>query len=126
MRSTIAILLGFIVLFGTSFWVSSRINHTAEIIQVQLQQAELHLQSNQWEAAASAYNQAYVNWSKVRKWWAVFLNHNTLDNMEICYQRLQQFILTQEKALALAELNTLQILLENIPESEALRLNNIL
>lgn len=126
MRSTLVIILGFVMIFGTASVIAVKIDHSSDLIQDQLKKAEVLLQSKQWDEASSVIDDAYDSWLGAKNWWAVFLNHSTLDSIEISYQRLQQFALTQDVSQSLAELHTLKILLENIPESESLRLNNIL
>ncbi len=126
MRSTLVIILGFIIIFSTASIIAVKIDHSSELIQDQLEEADVLLQSQQWDEASSVIADAYDSWLGAKSWWAVFLNHSTLDSIEISYKRLQQFALTKDVSQSLAELHTLKILLENIPESESLRLNNIL
>ncbi|NLI90874.1 MAG: DUF4363 family protein [Peptococcaceae bacterium] len=126
MRSTIAIILGFFILISISVWIGVQVKHTAETIQVELNQAETLIHSNEWSEASALIDKTFNNWTSARHWWAIILNHSTLDSIEISYARLQQFTQNKETSLSLAELNTLKVLLENIPESESLRLNNIL
>lgn len=126
MRSTIAIIMGFVILLGSSLYVANRINYTSENMQVQLDQAEISIRANNWEQALGQINETYQHWSKSKNWWAVVLNHSTLSNIEISYLRLQEFTANKEVSLSLAELKTLLFLLKEIPESETLRFNNIL
>ena len=126
MRSTIAIVLGFTILFGFSLYFTKQINFSAEIIQIQLKQAEIFIQSNKWEEANITIDETYKSWTDTKRWWAIVLNHSTLNSIEISHIRLQQFAINKEFSLSLAELNTLIILLRDIPESEILRLNNVL
>jgi len=126
MRSTISIIVGFLVLFSISIFITGQIDRTADTIMLQLDKAEVLIAAEKWDEAETIINSTYENWLTAKNWLAIVLNHSTLSNIEISYKRLQQFSLTKEKALSLAELNTLKIMLEDIPESEALRLNNIL
>lgn len=126
MRYTFAIITGFIILIGSSIYIGYSINHTSNHLQVQLNQAEVLIRSNNWNEALNNINKTYSYWSESKKWWAIVLNHSTLSNIEICYLRLQQFTMNKEVSLSLAELKTLLLLLKEIPESETLRLHNIL
>lgn len=126
MRSTILIIAGFLILFSISIFITGQINQTADVIMGELDKAEVLIAAEQWAEAEAIINSTYEKWFVARNWLAIVLNHSTLNSIEISYKRLQQFCLTKEKALSLAELNTLKIMLEDIPESEALRLNNIL
>ncbi|RNC28743.1 MAG: hypothetical protein AWM53_01184 [Candidatus Dichloromethanomonas elyunquensis] len=125
MRATIAIILGFLILISISAYLGIQIQHTAQTIQAELNQAEVLIHSNRWNEASALIDETLDDWSQAKLWWAIILNHNTLDTIEISYARLRQYTLNQETSHSLAELNTLMVLLENIPESESLRLNNI-
>ncbi len=126
MRSALSIILGFAILIGASSYISSEMKRTSHIIQDQLDQVEILIQSDRWEEASQQINQAYKSWSQAKKWFATVLNHSTLNSIEICYQRLYQFSQFKETSLSLAELKTLAILIKDIPESDNLNLINIL
>ncbi len=126
MRSTIGIVLGFAVLIGGSLYISGIIESASENIQAQLDQAETMIYSQEWDQAADIVSQAYQSWQPLKKWWALVLNHSTLNNIEISYLRVQQYVLNKEAAHTLAELETLKLLLNDIPESQTIRIYNIL
>ncbi|MGI6449593.1 MAG: DUF4363 family protein [Desulfitobacteriia bacterium] len=126
MRSTIAIIVGFVLLIFCSLYVTNKINTTSENILAELSEAEVQLRANDWEVALLKINETYEQWSVAKNWWAMILNHSTINNIEISYLRLQQYAGHKDQALAMAELKTLLLLLKDVPESEALRLNNIL
>jgi len=124
--TTIIIILGFVILIGASALISGQIKKNSEIIQVQLEQAEVLIQNDDWDKASLKINEAYNSWSEAKKWWAIVLNHSSLNSIEISCQRLYQFTLARNATLSLAELNTLKILVKDIPDSESLRIDNIL
>lgn len=126
MRSAIGILLGFAILIGGSMYVTNKIELTAQNINSQLEQAEELINSNDWDEAIGIINQAYEKWQPVKPYWALVLNHNTLSSIEISCLRLQQYALYKEYAHTLAEIETLKILLNDIPESQSIRIYNIL
>lgn len=124
-RTTIAICLGFVILFGISIYLAQEINNSSEFIQSKLKQVEILIISDNWEEAIMKTNEAYEYWSEVKEWWALILNHNILNNIDISYARLQQFNINKEVTHSLAELKTLIVLLKDIAKSETLKLNNI-
>ncbi|HHV65813.1 MAG TPA: DUF4363 family protein [Peptococcaceae bacterium] len=126
MRSTIAILVGFAILVGSSIFINYKIDDTSEDIRAQLIQAEFDLRANNWDTALEKINQTYEQWSKAKNWWAMLLNHSTINSIDISYLRLQQFVGNQDLTLSLAELKVLLLLLEDVPKSETVRLKNIL
>ncbi|NLO98195.1 MAG: DUF4363 family protein [Peptococcaceae bacterium] len=125
MRATVIIVLGFIILFGCSTAVSYKVNTTAVIIDEGLKQAVPFIETDQWDKASQIINNNYQNWLKAKQFWALFINHNTLNNVEISFQKLNQLILHREKSFSLAELEALRILIRDIPETERLKLINI-
>jgi hypothetical protein len=125
MRTIIAISVGFAILFGISLYITKEINYSSETVQSKLEQVEMLINSDNWDEAVIKTNEAYEYWSKAKEWWAIALNHNTLNSIDVAYTRLQQFNNTRETPHSLAELNTLIILFKDIAKSETLKLNNI-
>lgn len=126
MRSTIGIILGFLILFGTSFYLTYKITNTSETFLDQNKQTETLIRQSKWDEAGNLTRQTYSSWKKEKSWWAIVLNHNILNNIEASYLRLEQYISTRQKALSLSELSTLTVLLKEVPESQSVRLNNVL
>ena len=125
LRPMIIIILGFTILFGISITTSYKLNSSSEVLQVELIATEELIHSEQWDQALHRIEDMQTKWSEYHNWWAIFLNHSTLNNIEISLSRLQQFTLTKDQALSLAELHTLLVLLKDISESELLKVYNI-
>ncbi|NLM20459.1 MAG: DUF4363 family protein [Peptococcaceae bacterium] len=125
MRATVIIVLGFIILFGSAILVSYKVNETASMIEENLEQAGTFIETDEWEKASQIINNNYESWQKTKQWWALVVNHNVLNNVEISYQRLNRLVYYQEKSFSLAELDTLITLLKDIPETESLKIINI-
>ena len=126
MRSLFTVILGFVLLFAISIVTNYNLEKTSDILQLELNTAEEHLLTEDWNQALVQIEDIEYKWSQYKSWWAIFLNHATLNNIEISISRLKQHILTENRSLSLAELHELLILLKDIPESEKLKLNNIL
>ncbi|NLL51103.1 MAG: DUF4363 family protein [Peptococcaceae bacterium] len=125
MRATLVIVLGFIILFGSAILVSHKVNVTAGIIEESLEQVSTLIETDEWDKASQIINNNYESWQEAKRWWALVVNHNVLNNVEISYQRLNRLVYYQEKSFSLAELDTLITLLKDIPETESLRIINI-
>lgn len=126
MRSTIGIVLAFMILISGSLYISGRIENTSTSIQMELKEAKDLINQENWDQASMEINKTYETWGKIKKYWALVLNHSTLNTIEISYARIQQFTINKEKAHCLAELETLRILLNDIPESQNVKLHNII
>lgn len=125
LRPVIIIVLGFAILFGISITTSYQITNSSEVLKVELMATEELIHSEQWEQAQLRIEELQTRWSEYHNWWAIFLNHSTLSSIEISLSRLQQFTLTKNEALSLAELHTLLVLLNDASESELLKIYNI-
>lgn len=125
LRPAIIIILGFAILFGISITTSYQLNSSSEVLQVELMATEELIHSEQWEQALVRIEDMQTRWSGYHNWWAIFLNHSTLSDIGISLTRLQQFTLTKDEALSLAELHTLLVILKDISESELLKVYNI-
>lgn len=125
MRSVMPIILGFSILFAISILSYYHINKASEILQVHLLDAEKLVHAEQWEQATQRVEKIQIKWSEYKNWWAIFLNHATLSSIEISISRLQQFTIAENRALSLAELHTLLVLLKDIPQSEMVKIHNI-
>ena len=126
MRPIMVTILGFIILLTISLVAYYHINQTSIILQVELAAAEQKVLAEDWEQTQLIITDIQQKWSRYKTWWAIFLNHATLSNVDIALVRLQQFALAQNSALSLAELHTLLVILKDIPQSELLRVYNIL
>ena len=126
MRSVCFILLGFLILIGSSLFINYMINHTSENMLTELRQVEELIKSEDFTTAQAKIDYTYNYWLKIKNWYAIILNHNTLKSIEISYLRLQQYTNYKDSSMALAELKTLQLLLTDIPESESFKIYNIL
>jgi len=125
LRAIIIIVTGFFIIFAVSTYTAYSISNTADRLQLNLQETEEFIHSDSWDKALSSIDKTLLEWSDIKKQWAIVLNHTTLSNIEISINRLKQYTLTKNTPLSLGELNTLRILLQDIPQSEYLRFHNI-
>lgn len=125
MRALYIVILGFVLLFSISITANHYLGKSSEILQVELRVVEEQLLSEDWAQALFRLEDIEIKWTEYKSWWAVFLNHATLNNIEISINRLEQYIITEDKSLSLAELSELLIILEDISDAERLKLYNI-
>ena len=57
--------------------------------------------------------------------WAILIDHTEIDNIDMALAKIEQYIKTGEKGLALGELSSLELLIRHIPDKEKLSLENI-
>lgn len=126
MRSLLNILLGFAVLISFSVFTYKNIEMSYQTISTNLEQVQKYIADEQWDDAEKVMNEVDSFWSKTENSWAILLDHEALDDIEISIKKLEKYIETKEKPSSLAELETLKVLIKKIIESESLKLNNIL
>src|SRR5690554_1852887 len=109
LRAIITIVTGFFIIFAVSTYTAYSISNTADRLQLNLQETEEFIHSDSWDKALSSIDKTLLEWSDIKKQWAILLNHTTLSNIEISINRLKQYTLTKNTPLSLGELNTLRI-----------------
>jgi signal transduction histidine kinase len=102
------------------------INSTSRNLVSQLENTEKAIENQKWTTAQEQLEQTQTKWHKTKFWWTILLNHHEIDNIELISQRLEQYILTQNKTLSLAEISALEMLFEHISDTEAVNVENIL
>lgn len=122
--SILLILTG--ALMGLSLWSHHSIKTSAQELLGHVTELEETITQNHWENSQKKLDQIEVIWSKTKKIWTKQLKHEDSDEIELIIARLRQYIKTQELPSALAEVAALKVLVEYIPNSTALTLENIL
>lgn len=121
---------GALVLFGAllvfALFANNYLKNTTDSLTAHTAKLEQHVQAKKWPEAAGSYNQLKTAWEKTNSRWAMLIDHQELDNINISMARLKQFMDTKQPAQALAELGELKLLLKHIPEKEALSIKNVL
>lgn len=126
MRIIISIILGFVILVAVSLFAIYHINQSVDVIQADLDQTEKLILASNWNEALEKLKTTQEYWYQTKNWWSVLLDHNALNSIEISIKRLEKFIETKQTPLSLAELETLKILIKEIPDSEVPKIYNIL
>jgi hypothetical protein len=95
-------------------------------MKTSLDQVQKYVTAEKWDDADKVMNEVDSFYTKTENSWAILLDHEALDDIEISIKKLEKYIETNEKPSSLAELETLKVLIKKIIESESLKLNNIL
>lgn len=110
----------------SSLGVNRYLGQTSLELCQQIEQIQASVSAGQWDAAESRFQRVDSRWEEVRSIWAAIIRHQEIDELEKAFVRIEQFIISQDKGLALAELETAKLLLEHVPEKEKIRLHNIM
>ncbi|MCG8401253.1 MAG: DUF4363 family protein [Firmicutes bacterium] len=86
---------------------------------------EAAISGSRWDEAAAGIAGVKEVWEKHRRWWALFIEHHEIDNIDMVLTRAEQYIKARERTLAFGELAVLKQMLEQIPESKRVKLKNV-
>ena len=114
-----------LIIVGGSFLEQS-ILKTTNHFSHSLDSIKESVRNDQWSEAMQQRDGVDQQWSKQKDVWDPFIHNHDLDLVTSHLARLQVFIETHEKALALAEIETIQTQLTQLREQEILTLQNIL
>jgi hypothetical protein len=121
----LAALFLFIIILG-SVATLYYIQNEANLLQEQLDAIEKCIFDENWEKSSALYESFKDKWSDIHDKWSIVIDHTEMDNINIKLGELEAFIKTEAKSSALANVNSLQLLLKHIPEKELPSLKNIL
>ena len=115
-----------LALVGFALWINHSLSDTADELGVKFTHIEQAVKQNNWANANEQISLAEKSWSKKKKWWAVIIDHQEIDQIEITFTRIRSYIETKNIELSLAELAILRHSIKHIPQKEAVSIENIL
>lgn len=126
MRLLSALLIIFAVIVALGFWTNHRLKVSADELMRNIEQVEQNLENNQWNEAYQQVAELESNWENKAKWWPAVMDHQEIDNIEFSMAKIKEYIARKDIALSRGQLAELKLMLNHIPEKEAIKLNNIL
>ncbi|MCG9967196.1 DUF4363 family protein [Pelotomaculum terephthalicicum JT] len=126
MRLLSALLIIFTAVIALGFWTNHRLQASADELMRNIEQIEQRLESNQWDEAYARTDELEETWENKAKWWPTVLDHQEIDNIEFSMARIKEYIARRDTALSWGQLAELKLMINHIPEKEAIRLKNIL
>ena len=128
MRIRIIPVLTFILvaLIGFGFWINHSLSGKADELGVKFTHIEQAVKQNNWPDAREQMSLAAKSWSKSKAWWAVIIDHQEIDLIEIAFSRIKSYIEAKNTGLSLGEIALLRQSIEHIPKKEAISIENIL
>jgi len=86
---------------------------------------ESAIASGNWEEAAESIGKMQDLWSGYKGWWAIVVDHQEIDNIDMALVRVNKYVNMHDRAMAAGELAVLRQMLEHIPDKERVNLKNI-
>lgn len=125
MRMLVFALLIFALLLGFGTYSYYYINDTASALLDSLDPLEENVWSGNWYEAEKKFAMLRAAWDETSPKWTSLLDHQELDNINITMTRVGKFMETKDMPGFMSELAELRMLIEHIPEKEAISIANI-
>lgn len=121
--ATLTVILGLIV--GMAVWFNHALQETTEDLSRQIDGISQEIKHQDWAGAEEKSARLEQMWEEKARWWPAFLDHQEMDNIEFSLARVKEYVVSQDKALALGQLAELKLMIEHIPRKEMVNLENI-
>ncbi|MDI6604359.1 MAG: DUF4363 family protein [Thermoanaerobacteraceae bacterium] len=124
MLPLITIIVALIILIDIASY--NYLNTTSQNFNNTIINIEKDVNNEKWDSAKNKIEKLDKTWNKTNSKWAILIEHNEIDEIDITLAKLKSYIYTNNKNFSLAELKTLNEKFKHIPVSEKLILENIL
>lgn len=125
MKMLLAYSLAFFVIIALGLGIIAYLESSSEELSQELTAIKDAVSARDWQRAEQLLEQTQDNWEDTKKVWSTLINHREIDQLEMTFAKLTEYLVNQEQSLALAELETAKTLVEHIPEKERLSLANL-
>jgi len=125
MRTIATIAAALVLLAGISIVSSTVIHSAAQNLNNHLTQVENSIQNQKWEQALAGLKVTQARWNETKNLLTILLDHHETDTIEISMKRLAEYIRLRAAADSMAEVTTLQTLIQHITDKEDLTLTNV-
>lgn len=124
---TAAIVLILILIFTFGLDIASYyyLKDTAASLSNGIRSLPQKIDEEDWASAYKDLTVTSKQWSSVKGVWAVLINHEEIDNIDMSLTRLKSFVKYNDTEEAMAEYNTFKMLVDHIPENQRFSLVNI-
>lgn len=114
-----------LLVLGLGIYTLRAYSDTAVEMVAKINRAEQAVAGGEWDRAVKSIGDMRRDWDQHKRWWALFIHHQEIDNIDIALTRAEEYIRSRESSLAAGELAILKLLLQHIPEKERVQLKNI-
>lgn len=122
--STLAVILALLLVLG--FWSNDSLQNSTDELSRKINQINLAIEESHWEEARMMTGKLETSWRQDAKWWPIFLDHQEMDNIDFSLAKVKKYVASQDEPLALGQLSELKLMIEHIPQKEAVNIENIL
>ncbi len=115
-----------VLILALGLWSNYSLQASSDEITKQIDIVSSDIKNDQWQPAKDHNQKLQQTWDKKAKWWPIFLDHQEMDNIEFSLARVKEYVASEKKSQSLGQLSELKLMVEHIPEKEALNIENIL
>jgi hypothetical protein len=113
------------IILGAGYYTITEVTKTADTLISKSGVIKTDIENENWDRALSGLMEFKSFWNDVKSLWTILINHTEIDSIDMALARIEQYISTREKGLALGEMSLLELMIKHIPEKERLTLENI-
>ncbi len=126
MKSFICAIIIFVSIFIGAGYYTHVLAEEVENIENHLADVVSCLEQDDWKNCDQKTKKMMQEWDKTQKWLKAVVNHSEIDLIMQAIYEMKGFIDVKNRNDALVKAEVLKVLLEHIPENEALSIMNIL
>ncbi len=126
MRQVVVSLIILGLIGGLGVWSNKLLQESAQNLVSLIDKAVVEIKADRWEEAENHIRELEEAWNRHVDWWSIILNHQEIDNIEFSLARCLEYVASRDKTLSLGQLSELRIMVEHIPDKEAVTWKNIL
>ncbi len=126
MKDSVIILIVLLVfIIGLDVYSYYYLKNTAADISRSIEELPETINREDWDKAYSSLARTTKKWSSVKGVWAVLINHDEIDNIDMILARLKSFVKYKDVNESVAEYREFKEVVEHVPESQRFSLVNI-
>jgi hypothetical protein len=126
MRWVLTIIIILVLIFAASFWSLAYLSNSSKEIDQDINVLDQNIRNAKWGEASRSFEVLDNRWGITKGKWTMLLDHMEIDNIDKELAKLKQYIITKDLNEALAELATVKLLFEHIPQKEQFNVENVL
>lgn len=126
MRLLGCIITVFILIISAGLWSNHALQVSTNQLTRQIELVSMEIENKDWETAVIRTDKLEQTWKEEAQWWPVVLDHQEMDNIEFSLAKVKAYVISRNLSLSLGQLSEVRLMIEHIPEKEAVTLENIL
>lgn len=115
-----------LIILASSYALNNYYQNFSESLSSKLNSLQNSIDNKNWGNAAFHFDKIKSEWDQNKNTWAMLIDHQEIDNIEISVVRLEKYIKSASFSEALSESSVLMMYIKHIPNKEVGNLVNIL